>query len=86
MKPLPKFPRRPRSWLGFAGQVPGTPPEPPASTASSRDENSRCVVSYREYVTHRTPPRELAREIVRRSVQSNRHPERSPAPFSLRAV
>jgi hypothetical protein len=26
------------------------------------------VVSYREYVTRRTPPRELAREIVRRSV------------------
>jgi hypothetical protein len=66
----PKFPRRPRSWLGFAGTIPGTPPESPASTASRGDENSRCVVSYREYVTHRTPPRELAREIVRRSVQS----------------
>jgi Terminase large subunit, T4likevirus-type, N-terminal len=66
----PRFPRRPRSWLGFAGTIPGTPPESPASSASSRAENSRCVVSYREYVTHRTPPRELAREIVRRSVHS----------------
>jgi hypothetical protein len=66
----PKFPRRPRSWLGFAGTIPGTPPEEPASAASRADENSRCVVSYREYVTHRTAPRELAREIVRRSVQS----------------
>jgi hypothetical protein len=67
----PKFPRRPRSWLGFAGTIPGTPPESPASSATSHDENSRCVVSYREYVTHRTPPRELAREIVRRSVSSS---------------
>src|SRR6185437_11084283 len=68
----PKIPRRPRSWLGFAGTIPGTPPESPASSAASRNsaENSRCVVSYREYVTHRTAPRELAREIVRRSVQS----------------
>ncbi len=66
----PRFPRRPRTWLGFAGTIPGTPPETPASSASSRAENSRCVVSYREYVTHRTAPRELAREIVRRSVQS----------------
>jgi len=67
----PKFPRRPRSWLGFAGTIPGTPPKESASSASrSAAENSRCVVSYREYVTHRTAPRELAREIVRRSVQS----------------
>lgn len=29
------------------------------------------VLTYREYVTHRTPPRELAREIVRRSVHSD---------------
>jgi hypothetical protein len=28
------------------------------------------VVTYREYVTHRTPPRELAREIIARSVSS----------------
>ncbi len=30
-----------------------------------------CVVTYREYVTHRTPPRELAREIIARSVASS---------------
>jgi Terminase large subunit, T4likevirus-type, N-terminal len=30
------------------------------------------VVTYREYVTHRTPPRELAREIISRSLASNR--------------
>jgi hypothetical protein len=29
-----------------------------------------CVVTYREYVTHRTPPRELAREIIARSASS----------------
>ncbi len=37
------------------------------------------VVTYREYVTHRTPPRELAREIVRRSVSSDRPSERGDA-------
>jgi phage terminase large subunit len=31
------------------------------------DANSR-VITYREYVTHRTPPRELAHEIIARSV------------------
>jgi hypothetical protein len=70
-----KLPRRPRTWLGFAGTIPGTPPDAPASGAASRtNENSRCVISYREYVTHRTAPRELAREIVRRSVQSTPSP------------
>jgi hypothetical protein len=29
-----------------------------------------CVITYREYVTHRTSPRELAREIIARSVAS----------------
>ena len=31
---------------------------------------SSCVVTYREYVTHRTSPRELAREIIARSLAS----------------
>jgi phage terminase large subunit len=31
---------------------------------------SSCVVTYREYVTHRTSPRDLAREIIARSVAS----------------
>ncbi|HEY4950573.1 MAG TPA: phage terminase large subunit [Candidatus Acidoferrales bacterium] len=30
-----------------------------------------CVITYREYVTHRTSPRELAREIIARSVASS---------------
>ena len=33
-----------------------------------RDAQHRGVITYREYVTHRTPPRELAREIVARCV------------------
>jgi hypothetical protein len=42
---------------------------------SGTDEDSRaqprsCVVTYREYVTHRTSPRELAREIIARSLGS----------------
>jgi phage terminase large subunit len=34
----------------------------------SRAQASSCVVTYREYVTHRTSPRELAREIIARSL------------------
>ncbi len=82
----PKFPRRPRSWLGFAGTIPGTPPEAPATSAASRGtENSRCVVSYREYVTHRTAPRELAREIVRRSEETHVECGSSLPPSAARA-
>ncbi len=43
--------------------------EHPAATywhAATQSPESR-VVTYREYVTHRTPPRELAREIIARS-------------------
>jgi hypothetical protein len=32
--------------------------------ADPRGQSSSCVVTYREYVTHRTSPRELAREII----------------------
>jgi hypothetical protein len=45
-----------------------------------------CVVTYREYVTHRTSPRELAREIIARSVASSARGAGggfSPAPGSL---
>jgi terminase large subunit-like protein len=38
----------------------------------------RRVITYREYVTHRTPPRELAREIVARCVDCQ-HGEMKPA-------
>ena len=44
--------------LGFRAQT---------SHPSARDESPGRIVTYREYVTHRTPPRELAREIVARS-------------------
>jgi phage terminase large subunit len=37
----------------------------------ARGQPNSCVVTYREYVTHRTSPRELAREIVARSVASS---------------
>ena len=36
----------------------------------ARDDSPLQIVTYREYVTHRTPPRELARQIVERSLQS----------------
>ena len=36
----------------------------PGANAADR---GTCVVTYREFVTHRTPPRELAREIIARS-------------------
>jgi phage terminase large subunit len=42
----------------------------------SRVQPSSCVVTYREYVTHRTSPRDLAREIIARSLGSG---QRSPA-------
>jgi hypothetical protein len=42
----------------------------------SRVQPNSCVVTYREYVTHRTSPRALAREIIARSLGSE---QRSPA-------
>jgi len=44
-----------------------------------RDDNPSRVVTYREYVTHRTPPRELAREILARSLQANGEREKIDA-------
>src|SRR4029077_1058405 len=41
----------------------------------SQDDDPNRIVTYREYVTHRTPPRELARQIVERSKLNSRHPE-----------
>ncbi|MFZ0977986.1 MAG: hypothetical protein WAN23_01170 [Candidatus Acidiferrales bacterium] len=37
------------------------------------------IVTYREYVTHRTPPRELAREIIARGIRTNAKPRRDPS-------
>jgi Terminase large subunit, T4likevirus-type, N-terminal len=46
--------------------------------ASSSDK-SRRIVTYREFVTHRTSPRDLAREIVARSLLSDCHYEAAAA-------
>ena len=44
-----------------------------AETSRDRANNPQSrVVTYREYVTRRTPPRELAREIIARSLLSSR--------------
>ncbi len=47
----------PSSSAGISTRATGTPQPPPNST----------VVTYREFVTHRTAPRDLARELVARS-------------------
>ena len=41
---------------------------PPGQGRQVKDENPRRIFTYREFVTHRTSPRELAREIVERSL------------------
>ena len=41
---------------------------PPGQGRQLKDENPRRIFTYREFVTHRTSPRELAREIVARSL------------------
>jgi hypothetical protein len=66
-----------------------------ASKEASYMNDPRRIVTYREYVTHRTPPRELARQIIERSLPSDsdatdtvtttppygRHSERSEEPL-----
>jgi hypothetical protein len=49
----------------------------PAQWRQVPDENPRRIFTYREYVTHRTSPRDLARAIVERSQLSDCHSERS---------
>src|SRR5579864_576245 len=45
---------------------------PPAAVAGAQPSAAaNCVVTFREYVTRRTPPRELARDIVARSASSD---------------
>jgi hypothetical protein len=66
--------------LGSSAAPPGADPlglapaVPFASSASSAsgapEENRGRVITYREYVTHRTAPRELARQIIDRGLQS----------------
>jgi hypothetical protein len=43
----------------------------PSDANRPRDDNPRRIVTYREHVTHRTSPRELARQIIERSVGRN---------------
>jgi len=58
--------------------------------APPRDGNPGRIVTYREYVTHRTPPRELAREVVGRSISAEGEREKietvylSPDAFARR--
>jgi hypothetical protein len=42
---------------------------------STSTPGSPRVVTYREFVTHRTPPRELARQIIERSLHSDAAPD-----------
>ena len=51
-----------------------------AADGDARGQPSSCVVTYREYVTHRTSPRELAREIIARSLGSE---QRTAGGFSV---
>jgi hypothetical protein len=37
------------------------------------------IVTYRQYVTHRTPPRELAREIIARGIGTNARRQKDPS-------
>ena len=50
----------------------------PAAQTPSNDK-SRRIVSYREFVTHRTSPRDLAHEVVARSLRSDCHSEDAAA-------
>ena len=58
--------------VGNAATVPAADPSP-GQGRQVQDENPRRIFTYREFVTHRTSPRDLAREIVARSVLSSRH-------------
>ena len=42
-------------------------------SAGQAGEAGNRVITYREYVTHRTPPRELAHEIIKRSVWNGKN-------------
>jgi hypothetical protein len=53
--------------IGLAPAIPFT-----SSASSAPEENPGRVITYREYVTHRTAPRELARQIIERSLLSDR--------------
>ena len=54
----------------IAGDSPSTSAGRSGATPPQHQPDGSRVVTYREYVTHRTPPRELASEIVARSLLS----------------
>src|ERR1700735_2622596 len=54
-------------------QEPSTTDAFGAASETTSSEKSRRIISYREFVTHRTSPRELAQEIVERSLLGSCH-------------
>ena len=85
-----KIPRRPQAGLapllrqggrddnatcGIEQKIPRRPDGALRASGLLRDDDPRRIVTYREYVTHRTSPRELAREIIGRSLTSGVHSE-----------
>jgi hypothetical protein len=54
--------------------------ESKSGQTTKRVTDANSIISYREYVTHHTPPRELAREIICRSLQSGLHSEHEHCP------
>jgi hypothetical protein len=62
----------PRAPSGATTSVPAGADALGLAPPPARDESPSRVVTYREYVTHRTPPRELARQIIERSLLSDR--------------
>jgi hypothetical protein len=78
--------RTPRTLIE-AGNLPSVA-DPPSQVTGRTEVDPRTgknvcaanrIVTYREYVTHRTPPRELAREIIARSVGTGAKAKRDPS-------
>ena len=95
-KPRTPIPEQ-RGWVGdntaasigaavpstFAGHSTAVPLQNAVKSPGSAHAAPSRVVTYREYVTHRTPPRELAREIIARSLASGPHSEERSDEASL---
>jgi hypothetical protein len=60
-------------WKGAFAEGAADERVPGSTTGEDRVDLQPGVVTYREYVTHRTPPRELAREIVARCFSGGEH-------------
>jgi phage terminase large subunit len=57
-------------WHAAAPRGAGAGAQSPELREGERADSCSRVITYREYVTHRTPPRELARGIIKRSIVS----------------